>query len=223
MENIKQFVIDYLEGSVSSDEFLDIVKNDSSVLEWLQSIVPQNKKSYSNTILHDGTLKQDICPFSVSDMINNMWMRIDLVGKLSREYEILCAIERLMKEAFPNLILRSENPIKEKWNFMLDACPEYVLSVEVEESGILDRIIDELPKDISRSKRIKLFREQVKAEFGIERQTYPRWVQQSEWPMSLTGKPMKYLSSRQIRKKEIVVYIFVDVDTGEERVIQQAY
>lgn len=223
MYNIKQFVIDYLDGTVSSEAFHSIIKSDPSVLEWLQSIVPQNKKSYRNTILQDGTLKQEECPFSVSDMINNMWTRIDLVGKLSREYEILCAIERLMKEAFPDLTLRSENPIKEKWNFLMEACPEYVLSVEVEESGILDRMIDELPKDISRSKRIKLFREQVKVAFGIEGQTYPRWVQDSEWPMSSAGKPMKYVSSHHVRKMDIVEYIFIDIDTGEERVFQQIY
>lgn len=57
--------------------------------------------------------------------------------------------------------------------------------------------------------------------FYVEGQKYPRWIQESEWPLSKTGKPTKFL--RQKSKGEISFYYFLDVDTGEEIEIMQAY
>ncbi len=47
------------------------------------------------------------------------------------------------------------------------------------------------------------------------------FIQESEWPLSKTGKPTKFL--RQRSKGEVSLYYFLDVDTGEEIEIVQAY
>lgn len=57
--------------------------------------------------------------------------------------------------------------------------------------------------------------------FHVENSRYrPRWVQGPEWPMGKQS-PMKF--ERQEKKGELVKYFFVDVDTGEEKVIEQLY
>ena len=55
---------------------------------------------------------------------------------------------------------------------------------------------------------------------------YPRWVQYAEWPASASGKPMRFVEQKKAKGKvyaEIMLthYTFEDVDTGEQRVIDQ--
>lgn len=44
MQNIKQYVIDYVEGRVFSKEFRQKVITDPSIVKWLQSIVPEKQE-----------------------------------------------------------------------------------------------------------------------------------------------------------------------------------
>ena len=48
----------------------------------------------------------------------------------------------------------------------------------------------------------------------------PRWAQEPEWPMG-EKSPMKFQGQK--RTGERVRYLFRDVDTGEERVVEQLY
>ena len=44
MQDIKQYVIDYVEGRVSSKEFRSKIITDSSISKWLQSIVLEGEE-----------------------------------------------------------------------------------------------------------------------------------------------------------------------------------
>ena len=55
---------------------------------------------------------------------------------------------------------------------------------------------------------------------------YPRWVQEAEWPIVPSGKPMRFLEQKKAKGKAyaetmLTHYVFEDVDTGEQRVIDQ--
>lgn len=109
--------------------------------------------------------------------------------------------------------------LRKKFKFLLEACPDYLFSIDIEESGILENLMEEFPESMPKSKRIKEFRSKLRSMFYVEGQKYPHWIQESEWPMSKTGKPTKYL--RQKSKGEVTFYYFLDVDTGEEIEIMQ--
>ena len=47
---------------------------------------------------------------------------------------------------------------------------------------------EEIPAELSKAKRVKLYKEKVKSLFPMVSKKYPRWVQEAEWPISSTGK-----------------------------------
>ena len=76
------------------------------------------------------------------------------------------------------------------------------------------------------SKRIKEVKSRIKAAFHVSGIIYPRWVQEAEWPVSPNGKPMKFVKQKRKKGKEYenmlyTLFYFEDVDTGEERVVEQ--
>lgn len=113
--------------------------------------------------------------------------------------------------------------MRNKYNFLLDACPEYLDSAEVENSGILDKLMEEIPDTMSKTNRIKLFKAKLKEIFYVEGQKYPRWIQESEWPLTKTGKSTKFLRQQSACKGEVCFYYFLDMDTREEIEVMQSY
>lgn len=65
-----------------------------------------------------------------------------------------------------------------------------------------------------------------KKEFHIEGMKYPRWIQGGEWPVSKSGKPVRFIEQKRKKGKEYSTmlytqFFFEDVETGEIRVIDQ--
>ena len=221
MENIKQFTVDYLEGRIEPHLYSEALRNDPSVLDWLQSIVPEGKIGYFEKVVRpDGSWYQRTGPYSIHHAIKAVWSDPGH-SRLGRELNTFSVISRFMSEAFPELELNLDTTLSEKYHFILNACPEYLCSVEIENAGILEKLMEEFPDTMPKSKRVKAFRDKLKQMFYVEGQKYPRWIQQSEWPLSKTGNPTKFL--RQKSKGEVSFYYFLDVDTGEEIEIMQAY
>lgn len=221
MEDIKQYVIDYLEGRVQSKEFIKELQKDTKIMDWLQSIVPEGKIGYFEKITNDdGTWYQRTGPFLIKHTLDVIWEELP-ESELGKEYETFCAIARLMKESFPQEKINLDRTLEKKSKFLMDACPEYLDSIEISSAGILDKLMEELPEDMPKTKRIKQFKEKLKAMFYVEGQKYPRWLQGSEWPLSKTGKPTKFL--RQKAKGEVSYYYFLDMDTNEEIEVMQAF
>ena len=133
---------------------------------------------------------------------------------------------RLMEQLFPEEIFHRDNTLSEKHSFMLDACPEYIGGVEVEEAGIIEAILDSVPETMPKSKRIKEVKSRIKKAFRVSGIIYPRWVQEAEWPVSPDGKPMKFVKQKRKKGKEYenmlyTLFYFEDADTGEERIVEQ--
>lgn len=133
---------------------------------------------------------------------------------------------RLMGQLFPNETLIHDDTLSQKHSFMLDACPEYIGGGEVEEAGIIEAILDSVPETMPKSKRIKEVKSRIKKAFHVSGIIFPRWVQEAEWPVSPNGKPMKFVKQKRKKGKEYenmlyTLFYFEDVDTGEERVVEQ--
>ena len=215
----RQFVIDYIEGRVTTRAFLDRLNSDMQLCQWLQSIVPQGKIGYYEVSVDaDGVAKQETGPYDVVRIIAGYWKRP--WNKLSNELNTHYEITKLFQEAFPQERICPDKSIEEKFNFMLDACPAYIGGEEVIGSGILEEIYEDIPVNLNKAHRVKYFKEKVKNLFYIENNHYPHWVQEAEWPFH-DGKPMRFVGQKT--DGELVTYTFIDDATGEVETVEQYY
>ena len=135
-------------------------------------------------------------------------------------------LHHLMTEIYPDEVIEIDESLHEKASFLMDVCPEYVEGHEVDEAGIIERIVEQVPETLPKGKRKKMIKELIKQEFHLEGTKYPRWVQGGEWPVSKSGKPMRFVEQKRKKGKGYenmlyTIYTFEDVDTGEIRTIDQ--
>ncbi len=106
---------------------------------------------------------------------------------------------------------------REEYRFLLQIQPDYI---DCQDDSILQPIIDSIPKDLSKTKRIAMGKEKVKALFKYDK-TYPRWVQEAEWPI-VNGKPLVFSHQKKAKGGDIrTYYYFYDPDTKEQTVVEQ--
>lgn len=216
--DIKQYVIDFIEGRVASKDFIKEIYENPKIFEWFDKEIFDKKPVYYKIMVRDdGTFYKEPRKPTIR-------LAMDTLGDLrttGHQLNLHHYISKLIMEAFPQEQIVRSKELSNKYDFLLDACPEYLLSVDIEGSGILEQLMEEFPETMPKTKRIKAFKEKLKAMFFVEGQKYPRWIQASEWPLSKTGKPTKFL--RQKSKGEVSYYYFLDMDTGKEIEIMQAY
>ena len=223
MVNIKKFVIDYLEGRVDSNEFIKTLKSDSSIFDWLQSMLPNGTTMFDYKFdEHFRVIEKKEVPYNVSNVINGILTQLGETT-LGKEYNLHCYIARLFEKYLPMEKFTIDKTLEVKVKFLLEACPEYLDSVAIENSGVFEKLMEQLPESMPKTKRIKEFRKRIKEMFYVEGQKYPRWIQESEWPLSKTGKPTKFLRQKSAHNGEVCYYYFLDVDTQEEIEVMQAY
>lgn len=140
-------------------------------------------------------------------------------GTLGYYLNLHSAIARYYEAAYPQENVKKDNSLDEKFGLMLDICPDYIGGTEIEEAGIIEKIIAEAPQDLPKSKRIKLLKEKVKQAFHIEARVRPYWIQEPEWPVN-NGRPMKFVRTEKKHGGEVKLHHFVDVETGETRVVE---
>lgn len=220
MNEPKQYVIDFIEGKIATKDFVNRLHADDSLYGWMQSIVPKGKLCHVGVKQEDGRVRGVAAPYDIRTVVEFLW---NMGGSRSGcELDVHSSVAELYKEAFPSEEIKVDTQLKTKFSFLLDAIPDYVDSVEAEESGIFERYFAELPENASKTARTKMFRERVKEDFHLEGKKYPRWIQSSEWPFN-NGKPMKFLRQETLQHGELTKYYFEDVDTNEQRVIIQSF
>lgn len=213
--HLKQFVIDFLEGRISPKDFMIRFQKDEQLVTWLQSIVPKEKQCYvAVTDDREWTGYRHVAiPYDIKRAIGKS---LEKIWDLGEQLNVHSEIATLFAEAFPEEKIEKNKTIENQFVFLITTCPNYVGGKEASE--LISRILSNLPEELSKTKRAKLFRERIKDSFHLDGKHYPRWYQEPEWPFN-NDKPMKFVS--QASKSEIAFYLFVDVDTGDERVIKQ--
>ncbi len=158
--------------------------------------------------------------------VKTVYSRNKTRSKLWTYVNIQSWLYGLMTEIYPDEIIEKDESLHEKAAFMMDVCPEYIEGHEIDEAGIIEAIIEQVPESLPKAKRKKQIKELIKKEFHIEGSKYPRWVQGGEWPVSKSGKPMRFVEQKRKKGKEYAEmlytqFFFEDVETGEIRAIDQ--
>ena len=225
MEHIEEYVIDFVEGRVSPSDFIAEINKSNEILDWVQSIVPpQIKGSIAVPIESDDPrirIKNIPVPYNIYDAFKKFEYPGFRKNSLGYQLDVHAEISRIMIAAFPEKRLVPDEKPRKMFGFLLEVCPSYIGGSEVDESGILEQIVDSIPKDLSASKRKKMAKEKIKERFHITGKSYPRWIQEPEWPMS-NGEPMQYVRTERSNIEFQTLY-FLDPKTGEERAVLDAH
>lgn len=226
MIDIKKYWIDFVEGRISVPDFIEYTKIHSEVLDFLTDIA--DKERFKTYVTHkiegpNGYPEyiQDELPFDAKLSLQRF---LGEPGMLGNYLNIHYRFSVVFTAAFPDENITIDQTLREKHLFMLDACPEYIEGVEV--YPVIDRVFEEIPQELSRTKRIRMFKERIKQEFHVEGNKYPRWIQGGEWPLGQNNKPMRFIEQKQKKGKGYgqmlyTLYFFEDVETGEQKIVEQ--
>lgn len=224
---MKQFWIDFAEGRISVPEMLERTTAEPALLDWFNTIVPEGTLT---AVVHRETdetgytrYSAENVPFTVQIMLREELAKGGR-SNLAHNLNIHSCLSGILVRAFPEEGIIIDETLEKKFDFMLDACPEAVDGPEVEQ--VIEDLLESLPAELSKAKRVKLFKEKVKEVFPTAGGKWPRWVQGAEWPLGMNGKPMRFVEQKRKKGKEYAnmlytQFFFEDVDTGETRVIDQ--
>lgn len=205
MDKAVQIIIDYVEGVMPIWEFQAAFKNNLGLVKILKNKINKPYLQDYGYNIYD-YLNADL-KFTKGNW-DNVYVR----------YAVWFDLCEWLK--YHNIAFVSFLKYKEDYNFILDIQPSWVDIID--DQGIFDKIIAEVPKDLSKTKRILWGKNKIKEVFKYDK-TYPRWIQDPEWPI-INGTPLIFSHQKRAGKdNERTFYYFYDPDTREETVITQFY
>ena len=218
----KQIVFDFVEGKISFDEFWSYWTKHPEIAEWLDEIADFKHRPIPEKMFSGFIGIQAICCKYDDGHIFNMLNHNPYppegaqMAKAFTQNHIYSIVGAALTAAYPNV--KVTKSYKQEIDFYFDAIPDAVMNVTLDD--YFEKILSEFPASMGKVKRKKAAREKIKQLFHIEGRKYPYWAQESEWPMG-KNSPMKFI--RQKQDGDQVLYWFQDVDTGEEKIVEQFY
>ena len=222
---MKQFWIDFAEGRITVPQMLERTAAEPALLDWFNTIVPEGTVT---AVVHRETdetgytrYHAENVPFTVQIMLRE---ELGKAGRstLAHQLNIHSCLSNILEMAFPEDGISVDQTLSRKFDLMLDACPEAVDGPEVQD--VLEELLESIPADLSKTKRVKLLKERIRETFPTANGKWPRWVQGGEWPLGASGKPLRFVEQKKGKHyKEMLhtLYTFEDTETGERRIIEQ--
>lgn len=212
---IKSMIRDYLLIRMSAQDFSNQLIDNDELLEEIRKRIPDSTCAFDD-VWKDCPLRVEafeLCDFDLRYILTKGYYALSSVSSCSTAYDL---VYDLFHNDFPDI------PHSDYYSnivmFAIDVVPEVVDSVEA--GAVLMNIIQSTQDD--KTGRKKKARDLINEAFHLtESKKRPRWAQNSEWPISATGKPMRFL--KQKTEGEMVRYWFEDVDTLEERIVIDYY
>lgn len=203
-EIIKEFV-DFVEGKMSFEEFQNnYEKNDD-----YKKILDDKKPNEMFTYQKGETINQSLQHYKNFPLFK--WSTA--LGKLT----VQSYIKRYLQ--YYNVPFQPTNIYMDEHKFRLSIQPSYV---HIEDEKFLNEIIQQAPKELSKSKQKKWIKDKIKELFKFDNKP-PRWVQDPEWPI-VNGKPLVFKGQTKEQKNdERVFYTFYNPETQEETKVMQFY
>lgn len=211
-------IIDCVEGRISYFQMKEIFSSDAELLKWFEEKMQGVYYCYEKATPENDYHPKEI-PFTIQHWIEG---EHNVEGSIGFLLNFNGMMRRFMKYNYPEVEVHEDTTIDKMFDLLQDACPEYIDGPEVWNSGILERILNECEPDWKKTKKVKYVKERIKEEFHLEGRKYPRWIQQPDWPFS-NGKPMKYVNTTVKYKSEWYQHHFIDVESGEERIVDDMY
>ena len=199
-----QIMIDYVEGIKNINEFRHDLESNLALQNFLKKKVKEPHLSYYNYNYYEYIYRQ-------YQYIKN-WDIIYVRSNLQDALEDYLTYFGYSSKKYPKYY--------DDYMMLLDIQPSWLDCVD--DQGIFDQIIAEIPQNLSKSKRIQWGKLKLKELFRYDK-TYPCWVQSPEWPI-VNGKPLIFSHQKRAGKDdERTFFYFYDPETKEETIVTQIY
>ncbi len=217
-----QIVFDFITGIIPFDDFYEFYQNNPSVSAWLNQLTdfqkpypPVIERSISFRSVYNIMRKKD---GKISDYLAKTVYPSELKGfdLAATQLEWFAEVTTPVLMAYPDL--KPTRLYDRNVDYYLNAAGNSIGGNEV--ADYVNQILDQFPPTMKVSERTRAGKEALWNAFHIKDRKFPRWVQEADWPMG-KNSPMEYLGQR--KDGELVALRFRDVDTGEERIVEQFY
>lgn len=218
-----QIVFDFIAGDIPFDEFWEAYCADPKIGEWLDSIadfshepppvIAKDRLLYALyrtiALVYDGHVLRMLVesPYPPKDSYTTIVRR-----QCGIYYLMLTAILTKYPDA------KRTKRYKDDDDYYFKALGRSIGGAEV--MSYAAEVLDKFPRTMKKADRAAAGKEALWKAFHIKDRKFPRWAQEADWPMG-KNSPMEYLGQR--RDGELVELRFRDVDTGEERTVEQYY
>lgn len=197
-------IIDYVEGKMSATDFHHLFETDAELQELLK--IKLSRK-------HEYLYEDDYCLFNYfkhfGKNYENDWEAVGTRGELQDGLKLLLKKYHILYKRYK----KYEND----YDFLLEIQPDWL---DCADGKIWSDLIDSIPHDLSKTKRIAMGKAKIKELFRYDK-SYPRWVQGSEWPV-VNGKPLVFSHQERVKGDDYhYLYHFYDPDTKEETIVEQ--
>lgn len=205
MEHELEVIVDYVEGKLDISDFREEFLNNRKLKQLLSDRVEIACYKHYNYNIYDYLCRQ------VDPRVNS-W------NNIYARYIVWFNLRTFL--SYNKIPFQDFSKYDEDYSFLLEIQPSWLDLTD--DRGIFDRIIAEAPKDLSKAKRIQWCKNQLKELFRYDK-TYPRWIQDPEWPI-VDGKPLVFARQERAGKDdERTFYYFYDPETGEQTIVTQSY
>lgn len=202
MKDEIQFLKDFVEGNISSQDFEQQLYTNSELEKLLSD----------SSISWKGSYLQDTSPFLYLAELNYK----DPAWQLNAQGTIQLFLDR------KGIKVTETSKYSDDYNLLLSTSPKYI---DADLSFIEKHI---LPKDKTLSKsEQKQYIKQRYAELFRYQTKPPKWIQNPEWPIQ-NNSPLFFLGQIEIKRCDLFhddgnIYLFIDSKTGVIETIKQFY
>lgn len=160
------------------------------------------------------------CVYTAIDILEKRLHKFDKEVFLN-DFNI--AVDTVKKEQTAPKAIKYSTIVDERLIFISKICPEYIGGLEIEESGILFKLYDEIPKNISTYEKEQLYKSKLNECFQVSSESPPNWLCEPQWPIGTNCKPMRFIGQERIKNDDMISasFVFEDVDTGEQKKVNQ--
>ncbi len=206
---------DYLTLDLSAKDFARQMLTNDDLVAFIQSRLPQSRdaddSAWKGCPLQVRAFAYD--DFDVRKTLTTGYYALTKASRCATAYRMLY---RLFQQDLPEITQATY--YSAITSIALDAVPDTLDSPEAG-SVIFDVIT--ATEGIPASQRKKAVKATLTEAFHLGALAKkPRWLQGSEWPVSSSGKPMRFIGQTKAQGEK-VDYTFEDTDTLEKRIITQ--
>lgn len=205
MEHEIQILVDYVEGKFDICSFREEFLNNSKLKYLLSKKIDMPCYKYYNYNIYE-------CFYGQINPKKNNW------NNIFARYIVWFDLRQFL--SYNGIKFNDYCKYANDYNFLLDIQPSW-LDIS-DDQGLFDKVISEIPNSLSKTKRIQLGKAKIKELFRYDK-TYPRWVQDPEWPI-IDGVPLVFShQSKEKKDDERVYYYFYHPKTKKQVVVEQIY
>ena len=208
MKREVQIIIDYVEGKIDVSEFRQLFRINDRLQKLLKKKIKPRYEAYRR---YDYNMYNYLMQSYEFKKFN--WDTVETRYTLH-------FVLKMWLDCFHIPYDNSYTRYSDDYNYILRIQPSWLDITD--DQGLFDKILAERPKELSSTKQTEWGKAVLRKMFRYDK-TYPRWVQDPEWPI-VNGKPLVF--SHQSKEKngdERVYYYFYDPETKKETVITQIY